>query len=456
MMQQWRQIWAQGINEPNPRQQMLDDLKTFLQPYEQDKNEILIMLDANDPIESTSMYKFMDDLNLCDLMDDFLPPTPPKTYQRGQQKIDHILGTMGLNLSIIWAYVIHFGANSPRSNHAICGIDFFLDILCAISPESLYDSTHPSAQQLWSTDVKAAEHYVELVEQRFAADNIEARVQKLIKRCTTTGTCRPHDETILNAIDANITKILLWAETKCKRAKGHDWSPLLANAGRTVIAAKWNLSNIMTGRTTIPATLSRDEAITKAGAQIKDAYSLLRKVQKKAKEIRESFLEDRAAHLEETREITKAAAIRQLIAAERSSSIFKRLGIWFKGKEFTTLDRMLVPDDPDDLTNTTWSSIIEAQALFEVLTKDCQEHFQQAASTPFVTGPIANRISPFEDNEYCDAVLAGTFNFDDIAEITEVQDLVQGMRYPDTERPTPLIDSTIDEEGFIAAIAHTR
>jgi hypothetical protein len=127
--------------------------------------------------------------------------------------------------------------------------------------------------------------------------------------------------------------------------------------------------------------VSRDEAITKARSQIKDAYSLLRKVQMKAKQIRETFLEDCATHLEETRAITKAAALRQLISAERSSSIFKRLGIWFKGKEYTSMDRMLIPDDPDDLKNTTWSSVIKAQALFEILTKDCQRHFQQAEET---------------------------------------------------------------------------
>jgi hypothetical protein len=331
-----------------------------------------------------------------------------------------------------------------------------MDVLCGISAESLYDPTHPSARQLWSTDIKASEYYVEMVERRFDADNIVARVATLLQRCTRTGQCTPNDESILNSIDLNITRIMLWAENQCKRAKGHDWSPLLATAGRTVIAAKWNLSNIMTGRTTLPMNVSRDEAITKARSQIKDAYSLLRKVQKNAKQIRETFLEDRATHLEETRAITKAAALRQLISAERSSSIFKRLGIWFKGKEYTSMDRMLVPDDPEDLQNTTWSSVIEAQALFEVLTKNCQKHFQQAEATPFVTGPIAEKIGPFDDNEYCDAVLEGRFDFEELAECTEVQDFVRGLQYPDTASPTPLIGTTLDEEGFISAIAHTR
>jgi hypothetical protein len=156
--------------------------------------------------------------------------------------------------------------------------------------------------------------------------------------------------------------------------------------------------------------------------------------------------------------VTKqAVAIRQLIAAERSSSIFKRLGKWLKGQEYVTMDRIvLVPDNPDNLIDTTWSLIIEAQALFEVLTKDSQEHFHQAAETPFVSGPIASKIGPFADNDYCDAVLKGTFEFEDLAERTEVQDLIKGMRYPDPARPTPSIDTSLTYKGFQSAIKNTR
>jgi hypothetical protein len=154
--------------------------------------------------------------------------------------------------------------------------------------------------------------------------------------------------------------------------------------------------------------------------------------------------------------MTKAAALRQLLSAERSASVFKRLGLWFKGKEHLSMDRILVPDDPNDLTNTTWQTVVEAQALYEVLTKASQEHFRQAAETPFVTGPIADRFGPFADNDYCDAILDGKFDFEDIAEITEVHDLIAGMRYPDTANPTPTIDGTINPEEFNAAIAHTR
>jgi hypothetical protein len=58
IMQQWRSLREQqGIDKnPNPRQQMLDDLATFVKPHVQEAgNEILIMMDANNSINSHPM-----------------------------------------------------------------------------------------------------------------------------------------------------------------------------------------------------------------------------------------------------------------------------------------------------------------------------------------------------------------------------------------------------------------
>ena len=99
-MQQWRQLRAKGIANPNPQQQMLDDLATFLTPHLQAGNEVIIMMDANDSIDSRPMDEFMDSLDLWDLMADFLPHTPPTTYHRGSKKIDHIIGTQGIYLQL--------------------------------------------------------------------------------------------------------------------------------------------------------------------------------------------------------------------------------------------------------------------------------------------------------------------------------------------------------------------
>jgi hypothetical protein len=455
VMQQWRRLRAQGIENPNPRQQLLDDLLTFAKTHEGAGNEVIIMMDANARIDDPDIDKFMDELNMYDLMADYLPDTQPPTYQRGQHKIDHIIGTIGVLTAMTGAGILPFG-EGPRSDHAIIYVDLSLETLSGMTSQSLHDPTHPSSRRLWSTDIKATEKYITLVNAGFQYENIAARTATLIDRCQRTNQCLTKDERILNAIDTAITKILLDAETKCKNAKGHDWSPLLANAGRTVIAAKWHLSDVINGRGAPRIQRNRTEAIIQAKAQLKEAYGVLRKVQQNATMIRNAFLDDRAEHLANTRNIQKEVALRELIRAERQSTIFKRLGIWMKGTQQTSLDRILTPDNPNDLPNTTWTTIVESQAMFEVLTTAGQEHFAQAANTPFVTGPIASQFGPFANNEYCEAILNGTYDVTELEEIIEVKDIIQGMRYPDPTSPTPTIDTTITIENFSEAIAHTR
>jgi UDP-N-acetylglucosamine:LPS N-acetylglucosamine transferase len=88
--------------------------------------------------------------------------------------------------------------------------------------------------------------------------------------------------------------------------------PLLANAGRTVIAAKWHLSDLINGRTNM-LLLDRARAIIQAKQQVKDAYATLRKVQQNARKIRETFLEDLAEHMADTRHTDKATTLKQLL-----------------------------------------------------------------------------------------------------------------------------------------------
>jgi hypothetical protein len=123
--------------------------------------------------------------------------------------------------------------------------------------------------------------------------------------------------------------------------------------------------------------------------------------------------------------MTKAAALHQLLQAEQQYAIFRHLGVWLlKGKEHVILDHILLPDEPDNLATTTWTSVIEALALYEVLLASSQKHFNQDADTPFATGLVADKLGPFADNDYCDAILQGTVDIEAQANLTKVQDLI--------------------------------
>ena len=121
--------------------------------------------------------------------------------------------------------------------------------------------------------------------------------------------------------------------------------------------------------------MDRANAIITAKQQLKDAYAVLRTIQKHAKSIRDQFLVDRAEHLATTRDISKAAAIQQLLRAERQAITFRKLGYWLKENEYTQLTRILVPDNPNELATTNWKPILDAKELFDVLTKEGQTHY---------------------------------------------------------------------------------
>jgi hypothetical protein len=101
-------------------------------------------------------------------------------------------------------------------------------------------------------------------------------------------------------------------------------------------------------------------------------------------------------------------------------------------------------------------SVIEAQALYKVLLATGQKHFKQAADTPFATGLVANKLGPFADNDYCEAILQGTHvDIEALANITGVQDLIQGMCYPDPSHPTMMISSMITTNSFADMVKHS-
>ena len=60
--------------------------------------------------------------------------------------------------------------------------------------------------------------------------------------------------------------------------------------------------------------MDQAHAIIAAKKQLKEAYSVLQKVQKHAKQIQDSFLEDHAEHLASTQEMMKAVVVNKSCA----------------------------------------------------------------------------------------------------------------------------------------------
>ena len=192
-MQQWRKLTSDGVPNPNPRQQFLHDLGHFVQAHIMVGNEVIVMIDANSSNDDVTITTFLDTYGLFDLMHDYLPDRQPPTYQCGRSKIDHIWGTPGVLTATIHASILPFG-HGPNSDHAILYLDLSFTTLTDISSHSLYDPTHPGFHNLWLTDIKAANEYIQTVRTGFYAKNIFNRIAIIVSHCNRTGKCTSDDE----------------------------------------------------------------------------------------------------------------------------------------------------------------------------------------------------------------------------------------------------------------------
>ena len=105
--QQWHHLRQKGIKNPDPRQQVLDDLAVFIKDRTSKKYEVILGIDGNESLRpdnalatffaNTGLYPFHEHL----YEEDFYLDNPiPNTHKRGQEKIDFQAGTLG---TLEWA-----------------------------------------------------------------------------------------------------------------------------------------------------------------------------------------------------------------------------------------------------------------------------------------------------------------------------------------------------------------
>ena len=54
-MQQWQKLTSAGVDNPNPRQQLLADLRSFVQTHAMAGNKVIVMIDANSPSDDITI-----------------------------------------------------------------------------------------------------------------------------------------------------------------------------------------------------------------------------------------------------------------------------------------------------------------------------------------------------------------------------------------------------------------
>jgi len=231
---------------------------------------------------------------------------------------------------------------------------------------------------------------------------------------------------------------------RCKQVGPRPYSTPLAIAGKALQIACQEYSRIVRGGPPLDNNDNRQSAFLRSKLNYEMAQQMYGTAKKQAADLRESEQQLTVEEYARTNNMEKAAVVPQMAQREKAKSIFQKLS-YYNGKAHTPLKQILVLDHPDDMESTTWTEVVEATAIWEALLNNGRAHFSQATDTPFVTGPVANLIGPYNFNEHAQDILNGTFNIDSITDDIELRDVVKAMRYDDPSNP-PNIDCSISIE----------
>eukprot|EP00978_Attheya_sp_CCMP212_P003376 scaffold6986_cov35-Attheya_sp.AAC.1 len=106
--QQMRLLRQRGINNPNPRKQWCDDLLALVETWIAEGAEVLIMADANSPLNDKGFGSFVARSKLYDILGAKHGMNSPSTYLRGSNTIDFMLGTERVSRAVIFGGMLRF------------------------------------------------------------------------------------------------------------------------------------------------------------------------------------------------------------------------------------------------------------------------------------------------------------------------------------------------------------
>jgi hypothetical protein len=222
--QQTSILKQKGTQNPDPRQQILNDLAQIIQNYNNNIDITIVLIDANESLfqNNSKISLFLAETGLVPLIQNSVHYPP--THSRGTHCIDFIFGS-----PIILEYITNSGITPiyeqpiPLTDHR----DLFVDIQClGLFGATVTTLIPQSPKRITSLSNPLILRFISNLEQEKAFQNIYITLQQLY--INTFWTDIQHD--LLELIDEQLTTILLQAEQKSATITLYPWSPSLHNA----------------------------------------------------------------------------------------------------------------------------------------------------------------------------------------------------------------------------------
>jgi hypothetical protein len=389
--QQWRIMRDNEEKQPDPRKKFITDLKAKIIEWEQQEYEIIIGIDANEPMDNknSQIKTIIEETTLLSLLE-----TTPQiaTYDRGTKCIDYIFGTPLIRKAIKSAGYLPFYSGGWDSDHRALYIDIDIKILFG----TLDNSDEQTNRTLSSKNGSQAIRFLEKINSKNKLTDLYERIKMLTQ--TKDWDQDTHDQ--LEQIDNEFTTILTSAEKECKSNNESPWSLVIHEARQTYRywrkASKGKANRLNTKKLLqkMMRNASNPEAIWQGDKdrpiknQLKRSISNLKKIEADSNEHRLEFLISKHSKYKGDNKDKQAKIIRSIQKAES------------KTRCYTTCRNINKPRSSNGglthvlVTNSGTIQRIDSRAEVEgVLHKKNVIHFSQAKTTPFANGRIADMFN---------------------------------------------------------------
>ena len=409
-------------NPDNPRTNFVKDIRTLLQSLLQLHHKIIITGDFNEYLstQSAGLKQVFVDNDLIDpvqLRHGLAHEVP--TYARGRRRVDY----MFVSSSII-PYIKSCGYD-PFNEH-ICSDHrmMFLDIDKSLFATEISAIKPPSQRGIRGNDACNIQVYIPYLH-RLCID------QNLFTKMATINALPLPDDALIEQLDAIFSDVLNSADKRCIKRFDTPYSPKLQKLRVAKNIFRMCLHEI-TCKKNMQPQIDRLQKLLPHPVVLpstrKEASSFLHQANADLKHTIANSAQERKDHLQQLSDLyateSKSFAsksLRQLIKAEETKRLFNKLKYLRKRHTKSRLTRVLIPTNPssDPSNCTEWTAIDDPQEMESLILQRNQQHFGQAAGTPFASPPLSDDVDFSTESPNSDVILCGEYNAAELDEMVQ-------------------------------------
>lgn len=421
---QWHLLHKLGgkTHSIDPREEILADLQTRIQNLKLDGHEIILLMDANESLQTPNcrLSNWVRNNNLIDIhVMKHGTKDEPATFARGinPKRIDYILTTPSIAEYVTAAGILPI-KEVCNGDHRALFADF--DLKTFLRGEPSEESRAPR-RGLTTNNPRAVLAYREFLKKELDTSNLESDANMINYAIKMEARTHEDIRKMMNKLDDDLTRTKLEADKKCEKINNTPWSPELMKAKRTktfwqlwVSELKLNKDLSKKRKQAWAKGSTNTPSIKEAQKNLRLAQAEMRKTTKNAAKIREAHLEERAAMASMSGDMTKEQAINRIRKAEARQAIFNRLRRIMGKNNHGGVSHVLV-----EKASGEWEAVTEKDRINELLIDRNREHFSQADGTPFTIQPLRDLFGKYGTNEASDLLIKGELDVDSIEGISE-------------------------------------